>query len=46
VHLYLPFRDGMDMIWIDPGDEECFESLLHVLRKGGFDTVLESVAEQ
>lgn len=36
----------MDMIWIDPGDEECFESLLHVLRKGGFDTVLESVAEQ
>jgi hypothetical protein len=40
-----PQWSGNDMVWIDPGDEECFESLLHVLRKGNFDTVLESVAE-
>lgn len=37
--------EGVDMIWIDPADEECFESLLGVLRRGNFDTVLEAVGE-
>jgi len=34
-----------DMIWLDPANEECFESLLTVLRKGGFDTVLDKVGK-
>jgi hypothetical protein len=34
-----------DMIWLDPGDESAFESLLGVLRRGGFDTVLEQVGK-
>jgi hypothetical protein len=32
-----------DMVWLDPGDESCFESLLGVLRRGGFDMVLDQV---
>uniref|UniRef100_A0A7S4ALX4 Prolyl 4-hydroxylase alpha subunit domain-containing protein n=1 Tax=Pseudo-nitzschia australis TaxID=44445 RepID=A0A7S4ALX4_9STRA len=34
-----------DMVWLDPGDESCFESLLGVLRRGGFDKVLEKVGK-
>jgi len=34
-----------DMVWLDPADEECFESLLGVLRRGGFDTVLAKLGE-
>jgi hypothetical protein len=34
-----------DMIWLDPGDESAFESLLGVLRRGGFDTVLEQIGK-
>ncbi|KAG7374770.1 hypothetical protein IV203_013865 [Nitzschia inconspicua] len=34
-----------DMIWLDPGDESAFESLLGVLRRGGFDKVLEQVGK-
>ena len=41
-----PRWEGMDMVWIDPADEECFESLVDVLRKGDFDIVLEAIAEQ
>ena len=36
---------GTDMVWLDPGDESCFESLLGVLRRGGFDKVLEEVGK-
>lgn len=34
-----------DMVWLDPADEECFESLLSILRRGGFDKVLERIGE-
>jgi len=34
-----------DMVWLDPGDESCFESLLGVLRRGGFDKVLEKIGK-
>jgi hypothetical protein len=34
-----------DMIWLDPGDESAFESLLGVLRRGGFDKVLDSLGK-
>ena len=34
-----------DMVWLDPADEECFESLLGVLRRGNFDTVLDAVGK-
>lgn len=34
-----------DMVWLDPGDETTFESLLGVLRRGGFDKVLEAVGK-
>eukprot|EP00537_Pseudo-nitzschia_pungens_P014558 CAMPEP_0172383302 /NCGR_PEP_ID=MMETSP1061-20121228/1197_1 /TAXON_ID=37318 /ORGANISM="Pseudo-nitzschia pungens, Strain cf. pungens" /LENGTH=837 /DNA_ID=CAMNT_0013111495 /DNA_START=154 /DNA_END=2667 /DNA_ORIENTATION=- len=34
-----------DMVWLDPGDESCFESLLGVLRRGGFDKVLDKVGK-
>ena len=40
-----PKWGGNDMVWIDPGDEECFESLMDVLRKGNFDVVLEAMGE-
>jgi hypothetical protein len=40
-----PKWGGNDMVWIDPGDEECFESLMDVLRKGNFDVVLETIGE-
>ncbi len=34
-----------DMVWLDPGDESCFESLLGILRRGNFDKVLDSVGK-
>jgi hypothetical protein len=34
-----------DMVWLDPGDESCYESLLGVLRRGGFDKVLDSIGK-
>ncbi len=34
-----------DMVWLDPGDESCFESLLGILRRGNFDKVLEQVGK-
>lgn len=34
-----------DMVWLDPGDEACFESLLGILRRGNFDKVLEQVGK-
>lgn len=40
-----PKWSGNDMVWIDPGDEECFESLMDVLRKGNFDTVLDAIGD-
>jgi len=41
-----PHWEGMDMVWIDPADEECFESMVDVLRKGDFDIVLDAIAKQ
>jgi len=35
-----------DMIWLDPADEECFESLLRLLGRGGFDIVLDKVGKK
>jgi hypothetical protein len=32
-----------DLVWLNPADEECFESFLTVLRKGSFDMVLDSM---
>lgn len=34
-----------DMVWLDPADEECFESLLSVLRRGNFDKVLDQMGK-
>eukprot|EP00535_Pseudo-nitzschia_heimii_P010630 CAMPEP_0197177682 /NCGR_PEP_ID=MMETSP1423-20130617/3204_1 /TAXON_ID=476441 /ORGANISM="Pseudo-nitzschia heimii, Strain UNC1101" /LENGTH=864 /DNA_ID=CAMNT_0042627271 /DNA_START=208 /DNA_END=2802 /DNA_ORIENTATION=+ len=34
-----------DMVWLDPGDESCFESLLGILRRGNFDKVLDQVGK-
>jgi hypothetical protein len=34
-----------DMVWLDPANEECFESLLSILRRGGFDKVLDQVGK-
>jgi hypothetical protein len=34
-----------DMVWLDPGDESCFESLLGILRRGNFDKILEQVGK-
>lgn len=34
-----------DMIWFDPADEETFESLVTMLKRGGFGQVLESVGK-
>lgn len=34
-----------DMVWLDPADEECFESLLSVLRRGSFDKVLDQIGK-
>jgi len=31
------------MVWIDPADEECFESVLSVLCRGNFDVVLDAI---
>jgi hypothetical protein len=33
------------MVWIGPADEECFESLLSVLRRGNFDVVLNAIGK-
>jgi len=35
-----------DMVWIDPADEECFESVLSVLRRGNFDVVLDAIGKK
>lgn len=32
-----------DMVWFDPADEETFESLVAMLKKGGFGQVLDSI---
>jgi hypothetical protein len=34
-----------DMIWMDPADEECFEYLLAMLGRGGFDIVLDQIGK-
>ncbi len=34
------------MIWIDPADEQCFESMMSVLRRGNFDIVLDAVGKK
>lgn len=34
-----------DMVWLDPGDESCFESLLGILRRGSFDKVLDQLGK-
>ena len=34
-----------DMVWLDPGDESCFESLLGILRRGNFDKILDQVGK-
>ena len=34
-----------DMVWLDPGDESCFESLLGILRRGNFEKVLDQVGK-
>ena len=34
------------MVWIDPADEECFESVLSVLRRGNFDVVLDAIGKK
>ena len=34
-----------DMVWLDPADEECFESLLALLGRGGFDVVLDKLGK-
>ncbi len=41
-----PRWGGMDMVWIDPADEQCFESMLSVLRRGNFDVVLEAIGKE
>ena len=33
------------MVWIDPADEETFESALSVLRRGKFDLVLDAIGK-
>jgi hypothetical protein len=35
-----------DMVWFDPADEACYERLRSVLRKGGFDRVVQAIARQ
>jgi hypothetical protein len=34
-----------DMVWFDPADEETFESLVTMLKRGGFDQVLDSIGQ-
>jgi hypothetical protein len=34
-----------DMVWLDPGDESSFESLIGVLKRGGFDVVLDQIGK-
>ena len=31
------------MVWIDPADEKCLESVLPVLRRGNFNVVLDAI---
>jgi hypothetical protein len=38
--------EGTDLMWFDPADEESFESLLSVLRRGGFDAVMDTIGKQ
>jgi len=35
-----------DMTWIDPGNEFTYEFVLDIWRKGGFDTVLDTLGEK
>lgn len=41
-----PRWEGTDAIWFDPADEESFESLLSVLRRGGFDAVMDTIGKK
>ncbi|GFH55692.1 hypothetical protein CTEN210_12168 [Chaetoceros tenuissimus] len=34
-----------DMVWFDPADESAFESLISMLKKGGFGVVIESMGK-
>ena len=38
-------RDG-DMTWIDPANEYTYELILQIWRDGGFDTVIDTIAEK
>jgi len=42
----VPQWGRMDMVWIDPADEECFESVLSVLHRGNFDVVLDAIGKK
>jgi len=35
-----------DMVWLDPANEDCFESLVAMLGRGGFDVVLDAIGRQ
>ena len=35
-----------DMVWFDPVDEECYESVRSILRRGNFDVVVEGIRKQ
>jgi hypothetical protein len=41
----LTSRWKTDMVWFDPADEETFESLVTMLRTGGFGQVLERIGK-
>merc|ERR1712238_634649 len=48
IHKKLDVGEMKPILWredLSPGDESCFESLLGVLRRGGFDKVLEKVGK-
>ena len=34
---------GTNMLWIDPADERCYESFLSILRRSGFDIVMNAL---
>ena len=35
-----------DMVWFDPIDEECYESVRSILRRGNFDVAAEGIRKQ
>ena len=35
-----------DMVWFDPVDEKCYESVRSILRRGNFDVVVEGIRKQ